>query len=162
MPPVLEGGKLAWEYSSVRRCACESLHKVICNINYLRPLKTVPHVCAAHSVGGLVPHPCKPLLGRVWQEGHAEWQPYEIACALYEYLNPSTLSPLQCIRKGGTVSGLAYSKETCLWAGGKEAVTPSGADGALWDCFLQSSVLRVFISGCLLLPHLLAPSWLKC
>lgn len=121
---MLEGEKLACEYSWVWRHACESLHKVICNLNNLSPLKTVPHVCAARSAGGLVPHPRKPLLRRVWQEGHAEWQPYEIACALYKYLNPSTLSPLQRIRKGAAVSGFAYSKETCLWAGGQRLFPP--------------------------------------
>lgn len=52
MSPVLKGGKLALVYSSVRRRASESLHKVIQNLNYLRSLKTVPHVCAACSVGG--------------------------------------------------------------------------------------------------------------
>ena len=79
---MLKGGKSTWEYSSVRRSACESLPKVIRNLRYLRPLKTVPRVCTAHAAGGLVPQPRKPPLRRVWQEGCAEWQPDETACAL--------------------------------------------------------------------------------
>lgn len=89
------------------------------SINYLIPLKTVPHVCEAHSSGGLIPHPYKPLLGRVWREGYAEQQQYEIACALYTHLNPCTLSTLQWIRKEGVFSGLAYAKEMCLREDGK-------------------------------------------
>lgn len=102
-----------------------------------------------------MPHPWEPALARVWQEGHVELQSYETACALYKYLKPSTVSLFQHIRKGA-VSALVYSKETCLWAGRKETVSPSGAAGALWSRFLQGSTSCVLTSGFLLLPYLLA------
>lgn len=155
MSSLLKGGTLAWECSSVRRCACESPHEVTHKLNYLRPLKTVARVRAARSAGGLVPRPRTPALGRAWQDGHAWHEPHETARALREYVNPSTPSPLQRIRKGGAFSGLARSKETCLRA---EAVPPGWAGGALRERFLQSSASRVLISGCLLL-YVLAPSW---
>lgn len=68
-----EGGKLAWEYSSVRRCARESLREVSCGLNYLRPLKAVLPALWEVSAASL-----RASAGQAWQEGPAEQQPWEL------------------------------------------------------------------------------------